>query len=131
VADEAADDSPRHPLKHRETFTGLTEPAVRAIAALFDVEVLTEPYEPAEGEAVFAIEHRGEPGNLRLVLWPTLARVDAHCGPHTWVAKAIIETEVIDGLEVIFRTASGATMFAALTGDVMLVTGDGSPASSS
>jgi len=113
----------RAPLKHRESFAGVNAEAVRAVAALFGVEVLTEPYEPADGEPVFAIEHRGEPGNLRLVMWPSLARVDAHCGPHTWVAKGIVETEVIDGLEVIFRTADGAMLFAALTGDVLMVTG--------
>ena len=113
----------RAPLKHRESFDGVSTEAVQAVAALFGVEASTEPYEPAEGEPVFAIEHRGEPGNLRLVLWPSLARVDAHCGPHTWVAKGIVETEVIDGLEVIFRTADGATLFAALAGDVLMVTG--------
>ncbi|HJN91097.1 MAG TPA: hypothetical protein QGF05_00045 [Dehalococcoidia bacterium] len=116
-------DRGRVPLKHRERFDGVSADAAQAVAALFGVEVLTEPYAPADGESVFAIEHRGEPGNLRLVLWPPLARVDAHCGPHTWVAKGIIETEVIDGLEAIFRTADGATLFAALAGDVLMVTG--------
>ena len=72
------------------------------------------------------------------MLWPSLARVDVRCGPHVWVAKGVVETEVIAGLEVIFRfgealsgqgrAGEGAepegTLFVGVGGDVMMVSGD-------
>ncbi len=106
---------------HRQRFEGVSEEAAQAVAALFEVELATEPYEPGEGETVYALEQRGPIGNLRLVLWPSLKRVDAHVGPHSWIAKSVVETEVIDGLEAIFRMEGGGMLFVALTGDVMLV----------
>lgn len=104
-------------------FAGVSREAVAAVGALFGVELSVEPYEPATGEPVFALDYRAVSGTIRLVLWPSLRRVDVRCGPHTWVAKAVRETEVIEGLEVIFHTNAGATLFVALTGDVLLVTG--------
>ena len=122
------------PLRPRRTFAGVTREAASAIATLFGVEATREPYEPAAGEAVYAIRHRSETGTLRLVLWPSLARVDVRCGPHVWVAKAVVETEVIAGLEVIFRFGEGrsgqgeaepeGTLFVGVGGDVMMVSGD-------
>lgn len=126
-------------LRPRETFPGVSREAVDAIAALFGTEAKREPYEPAAGEAVYAIRHRSETGTLRLVLWPSLGRVDVQCGPHAWVAKGVVESEVIAGLEVIFRFEEGraraaaeggevepsGTLFVALKGDVMMVGGAG------
>lgn len=117
-------------LRARESFAGVSREAIDAIATLFGVEAVLEPYEPAQDEAVYAIRHRSETGTLRLVLWPSLARVDVTCGPHAWVAKAVRETEVIAGLEVIFRFGLGddqpeGTMFVGMGGDVMMVSGDG------
>ncbi len=108
---------------HRKCFKGVSEEGAQAIAALLGVELTTEPYQPGEGEPVYALGQRGPIGNLRLVLWPSLSRVDAHVGPHSWIAKSVVETEVIDGLEAIFRMESGGILFVALTGDVMLVSG--------
>ena len=132
------------PLRPRRTFAGVTREAASAIATLFGVEATREPYEPGEGEAVYAIRHRSETGTLRLVLWPSLARVDVRCGPHVWVAKGVVETEVIAGLEVIFRfgqapsgqgrAGEGAepegTLFVGVGGDVMMVSGGGGDAPS-
>lgn len=108
---------------HRQRFEGVSEEAARAVADLIGAELTTEPYEPGEGETVYALEQRGPIGNLRLVLWPSLSRVDAYVGPHSWIAKSVVETEVIDGLEAIFRMEAGGMLFVALTGDVMLVAG--------
>ena len=123
------------PLRPRRTFAGVTREAASAIATLFGVEATREPYEPAAGEAVYAIRHRSETGTLRLVLWPSLARVDVRCGPHVWVAKGVVETEVIAGLEVIFRFGQGeaapdGTLFVGVGGDVMMVSGGGGDAPS-
>ena len=120
------------PLRPRQTFAGVTREAAQAIAALFDAEAVREPYTPGEGEAVYAIRHRSLTGTLRLVLWPSLARVDVRCGPHAWVAKGVVETEVIAGLEVIFRFGTGegepdGTLFVGVGGDVMLVSGGDPP----
>ena len=116
-------------LRVRESFPGVSREAVDAIGALFGVGAEREPYEPAPGEAVYALRYRSETGTLRLLLWPSLGRVDVQCGPHAWVAKGVVETEVIAGLEVIFRFGDGGdaepagTLFVALKGDVMMVGG--------
>jgi len=137
MADPAA-----HPdgLRPRESFVGISREATEAIAALFQTDATREPYEPELGAAVYAVRHRSEKGTLRLVLWPSLGRVDVTCGPHAWVAKSVRETEVISGLEVIFRfgEASAAIaggdednggrdgmMFVGIGGDVMMVSADG------
>ena len=125
-----AQDEPRvaAPLRPRQRFRGLSQEAVTAIGELLGVEAKREPYEPGPGEPVYALRHRSETGTLRLVCWPSLARVDVTCGPHAWIAKAIKETEVIAGLEVIFRFGEGSpeeggTMFVGVGGDVMMVSG--------
>ena len=110
-------------LRERESFAGISREAIDAIAGLFATEATREPYEPSPGETVYAVRHRSETGTLRMILWPSLARVDVTCGPHAWVAKSVRETEVIDGLEVIFRFGGEAPgiMFGGVGGDVMMV----------
>ena len=116
-------------LRPRESFPGVSREAVDAIGALFGVGAEREPYEPVPGEAVYALRYRSETGTLRLLLWPSLGRVDVQCGPHAWVAKGVVETEVIAGLEVIFRFGDvgdaepEGTLFVALKGVVMMVGG--------
>ena len=110
-------------LRQRQSFSGLPHEAVTAVGALFGAKVVREPYEPGPGEPVYALRHRSATGTLRLICWPSLARVDVTCGPHAWVAKGIAETEVIAGLEVIFHFTAGATMFVGLGGDVLMVSG--------
>lgn len=121
-------------LRARESFSGVSREAIESIARLFQTPATQEPYEPAPGEAVYAVRYRSETGTLRLVLWPSLARVDVTCGPHAWVAKSVRETEVIAGLEVIFRFGGPAgdaddadqpagTMFVGVGGDVLMVAG--------
>ena len=105
----------------RTRYGGLPNAAVHHIATLFGTEAQVEPYTPEEGTKVYALRFRGPSGSLRLLCWPSLQRVDVTCGPHTWIARSIRETEIIDGLEVIFRFKGGGTLFVALTGDVLMV----------
>ena len=106
-----------------QRFAGISDEAVRAIAALFQTEATLEPYCESIDKPIYLVTHRAETGTLTLVLWPALARVDVACGPHRWVAKAIETTEVYDGLEALFRLRDGGLLFVALKGDVLLVTG--------
>ena len=105
----------------RRRYAGLPQAAVEGITALFGVVAVEEPYAPQPGEPAYALTHRGPSGTVRLVCWPSLARADVTCGPHAWVAKGIAETEIIDGVEVIFRLAGGGMLFVATNGRVMMV----------
>ncbi len=101
-------------------YDGLPAGAVPAIAALFGVEArLQQDGQPRVGP-IWSIEHRSENGNLRLLLWPQLARVDVTCGPHSWIARAITKTEVLPGIEVIFRLQSDGLLTVAPTGHVVM-----------
>jgi hypothetical protein len=102
-------------------FEGLPLDAVRHTAALFGTTPTIEPYAISPEEPVYAIAHRSDTATLRIVCWPALQRVDVRAGPHYWVAKSIVQTTVIDGIEVMFRTAAGAILFVAVNGDVMMV----------
>jgi len=101
-------------------FDGLPLDAVQRIAALFGTTPSIEPYAISPEEPVYAITHRSDTATLRIVCWPPLQRVDVRAGPHYWVAKSIAQTTVIDGVEVMFQTAAGATLFVAVNGDVMM-----------
>lgn len=107
----------------RRRYSGLPEEAVEGIAALFQSAVTREPYSPGGNAPVYAIGHRSETGTLRLLCWPSLCRVDVTCGPHAWVVKSIVETEVIPGVEVVFRMAAGGMLFVGVHGDVLMVSG--------
>ncbi len=123
MSEHADSGAPSDPPSHRQRFDGLPKDAVDAIARLFNVSAAVEPYEPAPHQPVYAIHYRSPSGTLRLVCWPSLARLDLTCGPHAWIVKGIVETEVIDGLEAIVRSADGGMLFVALNGDVMMVGG--------
>ena len=103
-------------------FDGIPLKAVQCIAALFETTPAIEPYAISPEEPVYAITHRSDTATLRIVCWPALQRVDVRAGPHYWIAKSISQTTVIDGIEAMFRTASGATLFVAVNGDVMMAT---------
>ena len=103
-----------------EQFEGLPLAAVKRIATLFQTTASIEPYAISPEEPVYVITHRSDTATLRIVCWPALQRVDVRAGPHYWVAKKITQTTVIDGVEVMFRTAGENTLFVAINGDVMM-----------
>ena len=120
--------NPKHPPRTcvRPTtrrFDGVSHEAARAVAGLLGAPLQLEPYCESATEPVFHIDHRSEQGNLRIVLWPALARVDVRCGPHTWVAKGIGHTDVLDGVEAIFRMTAGGLLFLTVDGAVLMVSG--------
>ena len=113
---------PPAPLQ-RAVYPGLPPQAVAAIAALFNAEPARAQFSQAI-DPVYEISHRGPNGNLRLALWPSLARVDATVGPHAWIARPISETEIIPNLEVIFRFGTHGLLTIALTGQALMVADD-------
>jgi len=108
----------------RMTFPALTDDAVAAIGRLFGVEPTVEPYSP-DGTDVYRITLVGKADGVRMILWPSLRRVDVtSAGDHAWVLKDIGEIEIIPGVEVIFRPASvEGFLFVAVNGWVNMVIG--------
>lgn len=105
-------------------FHALDEDCLDAIAALFCVAPVVEPYSP-DGTPVYRLEPRGAADGLRLILWPSLRRVDvSSVGSHSWVLKNIGTTEIVTGVEVVFRPAEGrGFLFVAVNGFVNMVMG--------
>jgi hypothetical protein len=92
------------------------------LAALFGTQITIAPYSP-DGSAVYELRFR-PPGQeeVHLILWPSLGRVDVRSGPHSWVMKGVVTTEIIAGVEVIFRPADDAGyLFVATTGMISMV----------
>ncbi len=110
-------------MRPRQRFVGVSWEVVEAVAALFATEPERQPFDlPANDLGVWQVQHRSESGNLRVLLWPGIDRVDVVVGPHMWVVKSVREVEVIDGLEWIARFAADGVLTVALGGQVVLVT---------
>lgn len=108
----------------RTRFEILDAEAVAAIARLFDTEARVEPYTP-DGTQVYRIDLQGRGDGVRLILWPSLDRVDVSSGgDHSWVLKNVGQVEVIDGVEAVFRPAAGeGYLFVSVNGFVNMVMG--------
>ena len=110
-------------MKPRRQFTGISAEAVGAIGELFDCPPERQPYElPNDDQGVWSAHYRSESGNIRVLLWPSIDRIDVTVGPHMWVVKDVREVEVIDGLELIARFGEDGVLAVALSGQVVLTT---------
>jgi hypothetical protein len=105
-------------------FESLDEEAVGAIAALFDARPRIEPYSP-DGTPVYRVELQGKGDGVKLILWPSLQRVDVSSGgEHSWVLKNVGQVEVIAGVEVVFRPKDGeGYLFVSINGFINMVMG--------
>jgi len=85
-----------------------TEAAVPQIAALLGVPATVEPY-AVRGAPVYRLAVPNPTLRLAvaLLLWPSLARVDARIGDCSVVYRAVATVELLSGVEVIFRRAAG------------------------
>jgi len=108
----------------RTRFETLDKEAVLAIAGLFGAKVRVEPYTP-DGTPVYRIDLHGRGDGVRLILWPSLRRVDvSSAGDHSWILKNTGEVEIIDGVEVVFRPNTGqGYLFVSVNGFVNMVMG--------
>ena len=110
-------------LNPREAFEGVTADAIDSIAALFDTEAVRQPFDlPNDDQGVWEVHYRAESGNIRVLLWPSINRIDVTVGPHMWVVKGVQELEVIDDLEFIARFGRDGVLTVALNGQVVLTT---------
>ncbi len=110
-------------MRPRQRFEGVTPAAINAAAALFNCEAERQPYDlPNDDQGVWAVSYRAESGNIRMILWPAINRVDVAVGPHMWVVKGVQEVEVINDLEVIVRFGQDGVITIALNGQVVLTT---------
>ena len=113
-------------MRPRQAFEGITSEAISAIAALFETEAQRQPFElPDDDEGVWEVQYRAESGNIRVLLWPSIGRIDVTVGPHMWVVKGVREVEVIEGLELIARFGEDGVLTVALSGQVVLTTASG------
>lgn len=108
----------------RTRFETLDEEAVQGIARLFETAATVEPYTP-DGTAVYRVDLHGRGDGVRLLLWPSLRRVDvSSAGEHSWVLKNIGTIEVIEGVEVVFHPAAGdGYLFVSVNGFINMVMG--------
>jgi hypothetical protein len=111
-------------LPARRTFTRLNEEAVHAIGRLFRATAHLEPYSP-DGSPVYRMTMGGAADGIRLILWPSLNRVDVNsAGTHGWVLKDVGQVEVIEGVEVVFHPREGeGHLFVSVNGFVNMVMG--------
>lgn len=105
-------------------FPALDDDAIDAISQLFASGATVEPYSP-DGTLVYKIEPGGAADGLKLILWPSLHRVDvSSAGSHSWVLKNVGVVEIIPGVEVVFHPSEGrGFLFVAVNGWVNMVMG--------
>lgn len=110
-------------MKPRQRFDGVTQEAVEAAGVLFGCAPERQLFElPGDDSGVWAVSYRSESGNIRVLLWPAIDRIDVAVGPHMWVVKGVTEVEVIDELELIARFGRNGVLTVALNGQVVLTT---------
>ena len=110
-------------MKPRRQFAGVSAEAVTAIGELFGCSPERQPYDlPDDDQGVWSASYRSESGNIRVLLWPAIGRIDITVGPHMWVVKGVREVEVIDELELIARFGADGVLTVALNGQVVLTT---------
>ena len=105
-------------------YDGLPAEAVAEIGALFGAEPRLQQDDHDQIGAIWSVARRSENGNLRLLLWPRIARVDVTCGPHSWVVRGVLRTEVLDGLEVIFRFGANGLLTVHPSGHAVMVSAE-------
>ncbi len=110
-------------MKPRQAFNGVTPEAINAVATLFNTDAERQPFDlPNDDQGVWEVHHRAETGNIRVLLWPAINRIDVTVGPHMWVVKGVRELEVIQDLEFIARFAQDGILTVARNGQVVLTT---------
>lgn len=108
----------------RQVFPDLNAETVAAVAGLFRVEPVVEPFSP-DGTPVYRLSLAGEADGIRIIVWPSLGRVDvSSTRDHAWVLKDVGTVEIVPGVEVIFRprTVKGF-LFVSVNGWVNMVIG--------
>ena len=117
-------------MKPRQQFAGVTPDAVTAIGELFNSPPERQPYDlPNDDLGVWSVSYRSESGNIRVLTWLAIDRIDVTVGPHMWVIKGVREVEVINNLEFIARFGEDGVLTVALNGQVVLTTTSEAPVS--
>lgn len=110
-------------MKPRQEFQGVTLDAVNEIAKLFETSAARQPYElPNDTQGIWQVNYRSHSGNIRILLWPAINRVDVAVGPHMWVVKGVTRLVTIDELELIAHFGQDGVLTVARTGQVILST---------
>lgn len=101
-----------------------TDAAVLPISALLGVVAAAEPY-TVRGTPVYRLDvpNVALGINVTVLLWPSLARVDVRIGDCRIVYRGVAMVELLPGVEVIFRRASGeGYLFVSVGGRASVVT---------
>jgi hypothetical protein len=98
----------------------LDDDGLTAIAAELRIRFASEPYRVGDAPVWGAEVAAGTVRPVRLVVWPSLGRVDLRDERWTIVFKDIVQIEIYAGVEVLFRRADGAAVFVTADGQVHL-----------
>ena len=110
-------------MRPRQRFDGVSLDAVHAVGDLFESPAERQAYDlPDDDQGVWQVSYRADNGNINMLLWPSINRVDVTVGPHMWVVKGVRELEVIDELELIARFGQHGALTVARNGQVVLTT---------
>jgi hypothetical protein len=102
----------------------LDDSCLAAIEALFGLTLQPATFRLKDAPVFeFTLADAPENPGLRVVLWPSLRRVDVYAGRSSWIIKSIDEVEVLPGVEAIFhRHDPPAFLFVTTAGRASLVT---------
>lgn len=97
---------------------------LEAIAGVLQVEWEAAPYQ-VRGEPVYQASLLNEEHRImvRLVIWPSLARVDAYLGVSFTVFKGIDDIMILPGVEAIFKRGEHDYLLVTRAGQVASSTG--------
>ena len=96
------------------------EASLAAIAIELEVIFSPEPY-VVRGATVYGATISGGDGNaVRLILWPSIGRVDVRVGMLSITFKDVHWVDIYSGVEVTFRRKSGGFLFVTSRGQVTL-----------
>ncbi len=94
------------------------ESAFPAIEAELGVRFEKEPYRVPSGD-VYGAELEGENGAVsRIILWPSIHRVDVSMGACRIVFKQVTGLQVFERIEVVFHRDDGGHLFITRAGQV-------------
>ena len=96
------------------------ETSLAVIADELAVSFAPEPY-VVRGARVFSATLQGRDGQIvRLILWPSIGRVDVRVGMLAITFKDVNRVDIYSGVEVTFRRKGGGFLFVTSHGQVTM-----------
>jgi hypothetical protein len=114
-------DRPAQPRQRTINKLPFDQRAIGEIAALLGATPSLAPFQLPGGEVHQLTVQRDEaPPSVLLTLWPTIRRVDAISQSATVVYTNVAGVELVEGVEVLFRRATGEYLIVTVGGKVIV-----------